>query len=151
MAAPGGTKTLNPRPSISYQEQSNPESSDNTGGSGVTHNQTENDKRSPPGGGGGGEVGQAKPQTVASGPVVNSASVVDQSKEASAIGGVATTRKVMPSSSSRNGATATAATGGVAGVAVRQLDEPCATDMSDTSDSEQDKNLECVNGFCFRK
>lgn len=150
MAAPGGTKTLNPRPSISYQEQSNPESSDNTGGSGVTHNQTENDKRSPPGGGGG-EVGQAKPQTVASGPVVNSASVVDQSKEASAIGGVAATRKVMPSSSSRNGATATAATGGVAGVAVRQLDEPCATDMSDTSDSEQDKNLECVNGFCFRK
>lgn len=174
--------TTKPCVVVPYQEQSNPDSSDNTGSGGGSGrvNQADHDKcpggNSSGGGGGNGlQSAKAKPysQTVPS--VGGDATTTtttntrtglptterqnsdleggkDSGKNKDSSTSVLTTsgsingkqapRKVMPSSSSRSGP---GAGGQATGVGRQQLEEQLdhiPTDMSDTSDSEEDKNLE---------
>lgn len=165
---------------VPYHEQSNPDSSDNTGsGGGGGVNQADHDKcpggNSSGGGGGNGlQSAKAKPysQTVpsvggdATTTITNTRTGLPttekqnsdleggkdsgKNKDSSASGlttsgsinGKQAPRKVMPSSSSRS---VPGAGGQATGVGRQQLDEQLdhiPTDMSDTSDSEEDKNLE---------
>lgn len=152
--------------SISNQEQSNPDSSDNAGrssgggavagsGGAVSQNPSEGDKcsistvsPSVSASRNGEGTTSAKPYAQKSGGsdtgITNRPEEGDLSKDSSAISksssgtsGGAVPRRVMPSLSIRNEAAGTVST------VNRQLEEQqLATDMSDTSDSEQDKNLE---------
>lgn len=166
------------------QEQSNPESSDNTGsggGGGVGANQLEKDKWSGSGatGGGGNSDGATKsqPQTATKAAVGDTAGntttrggIVENSdlegpclqhqakdssgNAASSSGGAKGVRKSLPVGSGAGGVsgvgagavTGSGTSGGGGAGGGRQLEEAglehIPTDMSDTTDSEQDKNLE---------